>query len=211
MTMEHPWTRFVALGDSITEGYGMDPVEGVEHLPWARRVARGLAETQPRLEFLNLGRRNLRTAQIRDTQLEPAVAFAPDLVSIAAGPNDLLDPEFDPARIERELEPLYASFADSGATVFTFTYMNMPASGLFPADGARVLAERMEALHEAIRANADRFGALLVDIYADPESANPAFYSADLQHANARGQAFVAERVLAALEAHLAGEAARAA
>lgn len=211
MTMEHPWTRFVALGDSITEGYGMDPVEGVEHLPWAGRVARALAETQPDLEFLNLGRRNLTAAQIRDTQLEPALAFEPDLVSIAAGPNDLLDPEFDSEQIERELEPLYASFAGTAATVFTFTYMNMPASGLFPEDGAKVLAARMEALHDAVRANADRFGALVIDIYSDPESANPAFYSADRKHANARGQAYVAQRTLAALEEHLASGAARAA
>ena len=40
---DHPWKRFVAIGDSITEGYGMDPVDGVEHLPWVERVARALA------------------------------------------------------------------------------------------------------------------------------------------------------------------------
>src|SRR3712207_4519756 len=173
--MRHPWKRYVALGDSVTEGYGMDPVEGVEHLPWAHRVARALADTEPRLEFHNLGRRNLRAAEIAATQLEPALALEPDLVSIAAGPNDLLFEDFGREQMERDLEPMYARFAEAGVAMFTFTYMNMPASGVFPADGAKVLAGRMETLHDAIRVHAERYGAHLIDIYADPESANPAF------------------------------------
>src|SRR3712207_1438821 len=153
--MRHPWKRYVALGDSITEGYGMDPVEGVEHVPWAPRVAAALAETQPDLEFHNLGRRNLRAAEIVAGQLEPALALEPDPVSIAAGPNDLLFPDFGREQIERDLEPLYARFAEAGIAMFTFTFMNMPASGVFPEEGAQVLAERMETLHDAIRVHAE--------------------------------------------------------
>lgn len=197
----HPWTRFVAIGDSITEGYGMDPVEGVEHLPWAERLARELRATRPAFELHNLAWRNLRAAEIVESQLPRAVALEPDLVSIAAGANDMLDPDFERERIERDLEPLYAAFAGTGATVFTYTYMDMPGSGILPDDGAAWLRARMEVLHDAIRALASRHGALVVDVFADPESADPAFFSADRQHANALGQAYVAGRTLAALEA----------
>lgn len=203
--LHHPWKRFAALGDSITEGYGMDPVEGVEHLPWARRVARALAETQVDLEFRNFGYRNLRAADVRDTQLEPALAFRPDLVAVAAGANDLLYPDFARDQVEADLEPIYAAFAATGATVFTFSFMNLPGSGLLPADGAAVISERMERLHEAIAALARRYGAIYIDTYPDPRSRDPAFFSADLMHANAAGQAYVAERTLAALAARLAG------
>lgn len=199
--MQHQWKRFVAIGDSITEGFGMDPVPGIEHLPWAPRVARELRRSEPDMEFHNLGYRGLRTAQIVERQLEEAVALEPDLVSIAAGPNDLLDPEFERDRLERELEPLYAAFADTGATVFTFTFMNFPGAGLYPPEGVRFLAERMEALHDAIRVCAERHGAHVFDFYSDPESANPGFISSDLQHANALGQAWVAERVIDELRA----------
>jgi lysophospholipase L1-like esterase len=196
---EHPWTRFVAIGDSITEGYGMDPVEGVEHVPWAERVARALAAGKPGFEFHNLGRRNLGTAEIRDTQLDRALELEPDLVSIAAGPNDLIAPELDPGQLERDMEPMYAAFADRGAFVFTFLYMDFPSTGLVPEEGAAFIRGRMELLHGVISTLADRYGALLIDFYSDPRSANPDFFSADLKHANALGQAFVAEQTLEAL------------
>src|SRR3712207_6066389 len=101
--MEHPWKRYGAIGDSITEGFGMDPVEGVEHLPWAARVARELARTRPALEYYNLAHRGLLTAQIVERQLERGLALEPDLVSIAAGPNDLVHPQFSREQIERDL------------------------------------------------------------------------------------------------------------
>lgn len=191
--MDHHWKRFVAIGDSITEGYGMDPVEGFEPLPWVERVGRGLG-----VEVHNLGRRNLRAAQVRETQLERALALEPDLVSVAAGPNDLL---FELDGIEDELEPIYAAFARTGATVFTFTYMDITRSGLLPPDGVAWLRPRMEALHAAVRAVAQRHGALVVDLFADEESGRADFFSSDLKHANARGHAYVAERTLSALAA----------
>lgn len=189
------WNRYVALGDSITEGYGMDPVEGLEPLPWPERVARALD-----VELHNLGYRNLRAKAIREQQLERALALEPDLVSIAAGPNDLL---FGLDGIEAELEPMYAAFAATGATVFTFTYMDITGSGLLPEDGVAWLRPRMEQLHAVIRELAAKHGALLVDIYADPESRRPDFFSQDLKHANARGHAFVADRTVAALTKEL--------
>jgi lysophospholipase L1-like esterase len=204
-----PWKRFVAIGDSITEGYGMDAVEGVDSIPWAQRVADELRKAQPDLEFLNLGRRNLKADAIREQQLRPALDFDPDFVTVTAGPNDLLDPEMAREPLERELDGILGPLAETGATVLTFTYMNMPGSGLYPEDGAKWLADRMETLHEATRAAAERHGALLLDLYSEPESANPDFFSADLQHANAAGQQFVAARTLDFLAEHLATTAPR--
>ncbi|HEX2232798.1 MAG TPA: SGNH/GDSL hydrolase family protein [Thermoleophilaceae bacterium] len=200
---DHPWTRFVAIGDSITEGYGMDPVEGVEPVPWAERVARALAAGKPEFEFHNLGWRNLCAAEIRDSQLDRALQLEPDLVSIAAGLNDLLASEVDRDRLERDMEPMYAAFAERGTFVFTYKYMDFPSSGLVPEEGAAFLRERMELLHDAIITLAERYGALVVDLYSDPNTANPGFFSEDLKHANAAGQAYVAEQTLNALAAAL--------
>jgi len=200
----HPWTHFVAIGDSITEGFGMDPVEGVEHLPWAERVARALAAGKPGFEFHNLGWRNLSAAEVRDSQLDRALELDPDLVSIAAGARNLIAPELDRDGIERDMEPIYAAFAERGVFTFTFLYMDMPGSGLLPGEGLGFLRQRMELLHDAISTLAERYGALLIDLYHDPNTANPDFYSEDLQHANAAGQAYVAERTLEALAKHAA-------
>lgn len=207
MIARHPWRHFVALGDSTTEGYGMDPVPGVEQLSWAQRLAAELARTQPELEFHNLARRNLRAAEVRARQLEPTLALQPDLVSILAGANDLLVPDFDPQAVEAELEPIYKTLAERDVFVFSFLYADLTRSGLLPDDAAAWLRPRLTALNQVIRAVAERHQVLLVDMFGDPQAADPGFWSADLQHLNARGQAYVAERTIRALEAALAGEA----
>lgn len=89
-----PWRRFVAIGDSITEGYGMDAVDGVESIPWAERVASALRAGHEEFTFVNLAYRSLVARQIRELQLDRALELEPDLVAIAAGPNDLLEVDF---------------------------------------------------------------------------------------------------------------------
>jgi lysophospholipase L1-like esterase len=198
-----PWKRFVALGDSITEGYGMDAVEGIESIPWAERVANALSVAHEDFTFSNLAYRSLVARQIRERQLERALAFHPDLVAIAAGPNDLLEADFNRDGIERELDALFAPIAATGAMIFTFTYMRITGSGLLPADGALWLADRMQILHDATHAVADRYGAMLIDLWNHPESTDPGFYSKDLRHSNARGQLYVAEMTLEHLARHV--------
>src|SRR6185369_7957676 len=70
----HPWRRFAVLGDSVAEGL-TEPVAGYHPLPFADRVRVELARSRPDLAYLNLGRRNLRAAEVRATQLAPALAF----------------------------------------------------------------------------------------------------------------------------------------
>lgn len=79
-----PWRRYVALGDSLTEGLG-DPVDGFPGGGWCQMTASALQAIRPDLEFVNLGRRNLTTQQIRETQLERAIELKPDLVTVLAG------------------------------------------------------------------------------------------------------------------------------
>ena len=61
----HPWTRYVALGDSFTEGIG-DPLPSGGHRGWADRMAEVLAETQPEFAYANLAVRGRLIDQIRD-------------------------------------------------------------------------------------------------------------------------------------------------
>ncbi len=55
MTSEHPWRRYVAIGDSFTEGIG-DPEPGSPggHRGWADRVAEVLAAVRPDFAYANL-------------------------------------------------------------------------------------------------------------------------------------------------------------
>ncbi len=93
-----PWARFVVVGDSMAEGIG-DPTPGYEHLGWADRVANSLEA-----EYLNLGKRNLLAAEVRATQLERALTFAPDLAAVLCGGNDPMRPDHDPEAVEKDVD-----------------------------------------------------------------------------------------------------------
>ncbi|MED3039282.1 SGNH/GDSL hydrolase family protein, partial [Bacillus tropicus] len=82
----HMWQRFVAIGDSFTEGIG-DEVEGIALKSWVDHFVQMCVND---IEYVNFAKRGLVTKEIRSQQLEKALAFKPDLVSLIAGANDVL-------------------------------------------------------------------------------------------------------------------------
>ncbi|HTX12981.1 MAG TPA: DHA2 family efflux MFS transporter permease subunit [Solirubrobacteraceae bacterium] len=200
-----PWSRFVVVGDSMAEGIG-DPMPGYESLGWADRVARAL-ET----DYLNLGRRNLLAAEVRESQLERALAFAPDLAAVLCGGNDLMQPDHDPVAVEHHIDAIVAALRAAGSDVIMFAPFDMSRSELLPADRRpkwRSLIERMSALTEGV---ARRHGAVLVDFRSHPAGPEPTIYSSDRIHLNARGQAICAVQTLRALEQFVSARKLRAA
>ena len=113
MTMAtHTPLRFVAVGDSFTEGVGDTDLR----LPndcrgWADRVAEELARHRPQTQYANLALRGRRLRQIVVEQLEPALAMAPTLVSFHAGGNDLLGARLDMRTLVRGFEDAVARIA----------------------------------------------------------------------------------------------------
>src|SRR5262245_28619494 len=87
---------FVALGDSFTEGLDDPRADQEGYLGWADRFAAMLAAQRPGLRYANLAVRGKTLGQVADEQVPQAIAMAPDLVSLAAGGNDLLRPRGDP-------------------------------------------------------------------------------------------------------------------
>ena len=81
---------FVAIGDSFTEGLN-DPAPGGGFRGWADLVAGALAAQRPGLfRYANLAIRGKLLGQVVAEQVPRAVELAPDLVSLAAGGNDIL-------------------------------------------------------------------------------------------------------------------------
>jgi EmrB/QacA subfamily drug resistance transporter len=200
-----PWSRFVVVGDSMAEGIG-DPLPGYEELGWADRVANTL-----RADYLNLGRRNLLAAEVRETQLETALAFAPDLAAVVCGGNDLMRPDHDPVAVERHVDAIVAALRAAGSDVIMFAPFDISQAELLPTDRKptwRSLIERMGALAETI---ASRHGAVLVDFRSHPAGPEPGIYSNDRIHLNARGHAICAAQTLRVLEHHAAERELRAA
>ena len=101
----HDFRLYVAIGDSTTEGL-FDPDGAGGNRGWADRLAEHLARHRPGLLYANLAVRGRRTREIRTEQLEPALAFDPELVSVVAGMNDILRPSFDLRAVLADLDQM---------------------------------------------------------------------------------------------------------
>lgn len=192
-----PWSRFVALGDSLSEGVG-DPIRGSLR-GWCDRLADALRALNPALSYWNLARRSLMTNEVRDTQLAPALELAPDLVSVVTGMNDLLAESFDPDSYRLALSEIVRPLADTGATVVMGTFPpDLPLLRLMPRRVARKFRTRLHDSSEVVRVLAAEHDALCIDA-PDGWRYGMSECSIDGCHPNARGHVHIAQLGIEAL------------
>ncbi|MFE0643725.1 SGNH/GDSL hydrolase family protein [Streptomyces sp. NPDC058877] len=186
--------RYVALGDSQTEGLGDgDDITGLRG--WADRLAELLAREHPDVLYANLAVRGRLAGQVRAEQLAPALALRPDLATVVAGVNDLLRPRFDPDATAGHLETMFAALTGVGARVATLTFPDV--GRITPL--ARPLGPRVEGLNERIRAASRRHGVTVVETSHHPVVTDPRLWSPDRLHAGPLGHARIAAAVAQAL------------
>ncbi len=116
------WQRFVAIGDSFTEGMNDDdPDNPGAYIGWADRLAPLLAAHTGEFHYANLAVRGRRLKAIAGEQTEQAIAMRPDLVSVAGGGNDILRPKADLDALAIELEESVRAIRATGADVLIST------------------------------------------------------------------------------------------
>jgi lysophospholipase L1-like esterase len=197
MTERPPiFARYVAIGDSSTEGLD-DPDGRGGYRGWANRLAERVAAAQPSpLLYANLAVRGRSTRQIRDQQLEPALALRPDLVTLFCGTNDVVKPRFDARAVESDVEFMQRALIEVGATVLGFTLPDL--SRVLPL--ARPIAGRVRALNDALRSASAASGAILVDLAKHPVGSDPRLWGEDRLHANSEGHTRIAAALARALD-----------
>jgi lysophospholipase L1-like esterase len=195
MTQQHPWSRYVAIGDSFTEGIGdPEPKSPGGSRGWADRVAEVLSEQTDDFSYANLAIRGRLLRQILDEQIEPALKLRPDLVTISAGGNDIIRPNTDPddvaSRLETGIEPLRSI----GATIVLF---NGPDIGMTPVLGR--MRGKVAIYNENLRAIALRHDLIVADMWALRELKDPRMWAPDRLHFSPIGHNTIARMVLLAL------------
>jgi lysophospholipase L1-like esterase len=188
------YLRYVALGDSQTEGLGDgDDIVGLRG--WADRLAEHLAQHSPELRYANLAVRGRLAGQVHAEQLAPALALHPDLATVVAGVNDLMRPRFDADEVAGHLEAMFAALTAQGAHVATLTFPDM--TRIIPL--ARPLASRITAINDRIRRAARRHGVTVAETSHHPVVTDPRLWSLDRLHAGPLGHQRIAAAVAHAL------------
>ncbi|MGA0979376.1 MAG: SGNH/GDSL hydrolase family protein, partial [Candidatus Nanopelagicales bacterium] len=116
------WTRYVALGDSFTEGLMDEVGPDGRHVGWADRVAATMARTSPDLQYANLAVRGRLISQVAAEQVPVACDLKPDLVTFAAGVNDALRRSYDVHACATHLENSVSALRGTGADVVLFAF-----------------------------------------------------------------------------------------
>ena len=178
------WQRYVALGDSLTEGL-CDPGADGALRGWADRLAM-LLSARGGIHYANLAVRSRRVRDVHGEQLRRARELRPDLVSILIGANDLVKARADvpalAARVEETVRVLRADGAD--VLLVTPFLPDRRAAGLFTA--------RFAAFATQLLGVAERHGAILLDTDLHPLLASRPNWGEDLVHLGSRGHRFLA-------------------
>lgn len=189
MTPPRRYARYVAIGDSSTEGLD-DPDGRGGYRGWANRLAGHVAAAQEGpLLYANLGVRGRKTREVRKQQLGPALAMHPDLVTVFCGVNDIMRRSVTVASVARDMEQMFEAFRETNATVLTITMPDL--SGVAPI--ARLVRRRLLDLNDRVRAACDRTGVLCVDLAAVPVCCDMRLWSEDRLHANTEGHRRIGE------------------
>ena len=181
------WSRYLALGDSVTEGVG-DDVDDLTCRSWADWLADGLRQAQPELEYRNIAKRGATCATVLRTQVPEIELFGPDLVSVTIGGNDARVREWTPDAFETELTSILEAVAASGAQAVTATYADVEdviaRAGGTIRESWRLYFARMHEVNAVIRKVSVLQGACLVDMESGAAS-DARYLSRDFTHPNA--------------------------
>lgn len=188
------WQRFVAVGDSFTEGIG-DPRPDGRDRGWADRVAEALGGRDPGFQYANLAIRGRKLVEIVEEQVPSAVELGPDLVSLAGGVNDALRRHWDLTAMTDALASGVATLRAAGSDVVIVTYGRPSRRSRLMGTVEGRLAEYREVTYEI----AARHGCRVVDFWDHHVFDDPRFWSDDRLHLNPVGHQRVSLAVLETL------------
>jgi lysophospholipase L1-like esterase len=195
MDRDIAFQRYVAVGDSFTEGLNDELGADGRHRGWADRFAANLDAIHPGLLYANLAVRGKLIGEVVDEQVPEAIDLKPDLVTFAAGVNDALRRNFDLDASTEQLAQGIGALRQTGATVVVFAFGD-------PSRRSRVMgtvSERLREYNAATRRVAEHSGAVVVDFWGAAVFDDDEFWSTDRLHLSPAGHALAARAALSAL------------
>ncbi|MEM7133604.1 MAG: arylesterase [Chloroflexota bacterium] len=192
MSADDPSTlTIVAMGDSLTDGYGLDREDAYP----AQLEQKLLADGYP-VRVVNAGISGETSSGAR-TRTEWVLTEQPDLLILLTGGNDGLR-GIDPSVTAQNIDEMLAIFQDNGVTVILGGMQIVQNMG----------ADYVEAFRAIYPAAAEKHDVLLVPFFLEGVGGVPELNQPDQIHPTAEGYGIVVETiypyVVEAINAHLA-------
>lgn len=197
-----PLTVVLFAGDSVTDCgrtfFSADVAGGELGDGWVRVVAAVLGVRHPGVHrLLNAGVAGDRVADLRARWSRDVAAFAPEVLTVLVGVNDVL---LDPPTSAAELEAGYRALVDAVPPSVTTLVLAEPF--VLPVhDGARQLADALAPRVALVGELAETAGARLLPLqrlFTEACSrAEPAWWAPDGVHPSAAGHGLIADAWLA--------------
>jgi len=199
-TTAKQWHRYVALGDSFTEGLGDDERSDGRHRGWADHVAQTLAVRAAAagdggIDYANLAIRGRLTRQVVREQVPAAVELSPDLTSLAVGVNDTLRRRFNLNASATDLETGVRRLRATGSDVLLFAFGD-------PGRRSKVIGSvraRIRAYNSAVEAIAGAYHCYLVRYWDVAALDDDRHWADDRLHLSPSGHELAAASALEAL------------
>ncbi len=196
------WRRYVAMGDSFTEGLEDQRDDG-SYRGWADRLAELLASAgavtdaddpdavddaaREPFGYANLAVRGRLLAQVLDQQVPVAIEHGADLVSLVGGGNDILRPGSNPDALAAHLESAVAELRASGADVLLATPVDPVQSPII-----NLTRGKAAVFGTTIWSIARRHGAYVLDLWGMKALQDRRMWAADRIHLTSQGHERVA-------------------
>ncbi|WP_116758535.1 SGNH/GDSL hydrolase family protein [Bacillus luti] len=194
----HMWKRFVAIGDSFTEGIG-DEVEGIALKSWVDHFVQLCVND---IEYVNFAKRGLVTKEIRLQQLEKALTFKPDLVSLIAGANDVLKGRWNHQAYKNEMEFMIDKLSKTDADIVIANLPDFTVRLPFSSEKKQVIQEQLLEANDVIRSLSREYKLHHIDFWNHQLVNDNTLWSTDLIHPNSKGYVKVAELIFNSLPVH---------
>lgn len=172
-------TVIVALGDSLTSGFGV-----VANDSFPVRLEAALRDSGVHARVVNAGVSGDTTAGGL-ARIDWVLADKPDLVIVELGGNDGRR-GLDPDDMEANLDAILTRLADKGVSVVLTGMLAPPNMGRAYGDAFKAVFPRL----------AKRYGVVFYPFFLDGVAAQPALNQSDGIHPNSAGVRLIVERIM---------------
>ena len=175
-----------------------DEVEGIALKSWVDHFVQLCVND---IEYANFAKRGLVTKEIRSQQLEKALTFNPDLVSLIAGANDVLKGRWNHYAYKEDMKCMIDTLSKTGADIMIANLPDFTVRLPFSTE-KQVLKEQLLEANEVILSLSREHQLHHIDFWNHQLVNDNTLWSKDFIHPNSKGYVKVAELIFSSLPVH---------